>query len=71
MIRFIKLTNNFDKFKGTPIYLNVDHIVSIYDEVDDTGMSRTKVYGDDGNMTVWDVEESASQIFKMLKELEG
>ena len=68
MNKFIKLTNNFEKFKGNPIYINVDHIVAVYDDMDANGMTRTIVFGS-VNGIMWDVEEPVSKIIKMIEEV--
>jgi hypothetical protein len=66
--KFIKLTNVANNHKGMPIWLNIDHISSIYEFPSEEGGSlRTCVYGGQTGV-IWEVEESPFQIFKSIAE---
>ena len=63
MLRFTNLNlNRLDM----PIYINKEHIISVYEDSSDGGSLRTLIYGS-GNNT-WHVEESLSQVIKMINE---
>jgi len=69
MTRFIRLTNNWDKHKGNPVYININHISSFFNDIrEDTGMERTVVYSIKSD-TMWEVEESASEIYRKILEV--
>jgi len=66
--KFIKLTNIADNHKGMPIWLNMDHIISVYEYPSVEGGSlRTCIYGGPKG-DIWEVEESPFQIFKSIME---
>ena len=70
MAKFIKLTNQAQAFKDTPIHINVDHITAIYDQASEPGGSlRTIVYGGPTGIH-WEVEESSFEILKMIRTLD-
>ena len=67
MANFVKLTNNSPNFKGNPLYINIDHIVTVYEEQDEDGMFHTKLYGGFDKI-VWDVEEPISKVINIFYE---
>jgi uncharacterized protein YlzI (FlbEa/FlbD family) len=66
----VKLTNTSTQFMGDPIYINSDHITCIYNQPNTEGGSlKTLVHsriGSGGNIT-WEVEESPSEIMKLIE----
>lgn len=62
----IKLTNASSGFEDQIIYLNAAQIVSVYEYADTPGGSlKTMIYG--GSMgATWVVEESVSQVIKLI-----
>jgi hypothetical protein len=66
---FIKLTNTAGEHAGESICINVDHITAIYEhaKVKDGGIT-TFVHGRVGTPITWEVEESASQVMKLIEE---
>ena len=66
---FIKLTNTAGDHAGESICINVDHITAIYEhaKVKDGGIT-TFVHGRVGTPITWEVEESASQVMKLIEE---
>lgn len=66
--QFIKLTNVADNHKGMPIWINIEHISSIYEyPTEEGGSLRTCIFGGP-NGSIWQVEESPFQIFKSIAE---
>lgn len=67
MTKFIKLTNNNESHeKGTPIYINRDHIASIR-EVMMEGIGFKTVLFSPLNGLYWEVEESPSVVVKLFE----
>ena len=69
---FIQLTNVYDKRKGDPlflgkVFLNVNHIVSVYEEHVDGGSLSARIYTVTGN--IYHVEESYMEITGMILAL--
>lgn len=67
---FIKLTNTSGEHAGEDLWVNVDHITAVYEhpKVPDGGLT-TFVHGRVGPPITWEVEESASQIMKLIGEV--
>ena len=65
---FIKLTNTSGDHAGETIWINVDHITVVYDhpKVADGGIT-TFVHGRVGAPITWEVEESPSEIMKLIE----
>lgn len=63
---FIKLTNAAEGRKGDPILINVNHILSVYENSTDGGSLQTVVYGFNG--LSWTVEEGFSVVAQKMKE---
>ena len=64
MNTLVKLTNNNEQLKGMPIYLNPNHIVSVYEMPTDSGSLVTAVYGIRGD--TWFVEEGLSEVVNII-----
>ena len=63
---FIKLTNAVEQFKGNTIYINTDQITAVYEMAKtDGGSLTTMIYGGPTGSN-WEVEESMSQVIKMI-----
>ena len=57
---FIKLTNAVVDRRGDPILININSIVSVFENHVDGGSLSTVVYSNDN--LVWHVEESFKQV---------
>ena len=66
---FIKLRNNAVNHRDEDIWINTDHISAVYEhaKVDGGGLT-TFVYSVIGNTITWEVEESVSQVIKLIEE---
>ena len=66
---FIKLINTAGQHQGDSIWINVDHITAVYEyaKVQGGGLT-TSVHGRLGTPITWEVEESASQVMKLIEE---
>lgn len=71
-MQFIKLTNDVNnQLKGTPIYINIDHITAVFEAPVEGGNIKTFVFGGYTGVQ-WEVEESPSQILNEIKKkIEG
>lgn len=68
MTKIVKLTNTVDDLKGSPIYINADHITSIYQMPREEGGSLiTVIYGGPKG-EAWNVEESPEEIVKLINK---
>lgn len=66
---FIKLTNTAGEHAGEAIWINVDHITAVYEHAKVNGGGLTTfVHGRVGAPITWEVEESASQVMKLIEE---
>ncbi len=64
---FIKLTNAARQ--GDSIYVNLDHVSCIFQEAKaDGGSLSTYVHSRQGQTITWEVEESPSEIMKIIEE---
>lgn len=63
-MQLIKLTNYADQYKGMPIYLNDEQIMSVYEVATDNGSLVTCIYGTTGD--TWNVEESLSEAISII-----
>jgi hypothetical protein len=66
---FIKLRNNAISHRDEDIWINTDHISAVYEhaKVEGGGLT-TFVYSVIGNTITWEVEESVSQVIKLIEE---
>lgn len=51
----VKFTNSVEQLKGMPLYINPDHIISVYEAPTDGGSLVTTIYGIRGEN--WFIEE--------------
>jgi hypothetical protein len=66
---FIKLTNTSGEYAGESIWINVNHITAVYEHAKVSGGGLTTfVHGRVGPPISWEVEESASQVMKLIEE---
>ena len=65
MLRF---TNATSGRHGDPIYLNKDWIISVYEQPTDGGSLKTIIFGGPGGGIPWTVEESLSEVIKIINE---
>lgn len=68
-MKFVKLTNNAERRKGDPVYININHIVSVFEEPTNGGSLATVVFGGIGNGTRWVVEEGPGEVIKKIREV--
>ncbi len=67
-MKFVKLSNT-GRYRGDPIYINIDWITSIFEESSEQyGSLSTIVFGGPGGGTRWTVEESAKEVIKKIEE---
>lgn len=57
---FIRLTNSFGERRGDPLLININNIVSVYENHQDGGSLSTAVYSTP--QLIWYVEESITQV---------
>lgn len=62
---FIRVTNISPNRLGDPIVINVNSIVSVYEDHFDGGSLRTVIYASDN--LIWYVEESLEKVFTLMK----
>ena len=68
MSKFIKFTNDVDSHKGSPLYINSQHITAVYEApVTEGGSLKTFVFGGSTGI-VWEVEESLNTVLKMIED---
>jgi hypothetical protein len=68
VLMFIKLTNASDTHRDNPIYLNPDNITCIFQDAKTPGGSLTTfVHSRIGESITWEVEESPSEIMKLIE----
>lgn len=67
MTKMIKFTNLSPDRLDMPIYINKDHIVSIFEEASNGGSLTTIIYGGP-NGERWHVEESLNEVVKLINE---
>lgn len=66
---FIKVTNSFFDKKGDILVININSIVSVYEEHIDGGSLSTVIYS--SPQLLWHVEESVEVIYKKIIEALG
>lgn len=62
---FIKVTNTTPDRVGDPIIINVNSIVSVYEDHVEGGSLRTAIFSSE--KLVWYVEESLEKVFTLMK----
>jgi len=60
----IKLTNNAAEFKGKPLLINPEHIMTVFEIENDDEVS-TNVYSI--TQQSWNVKETVEEIYKLVK----
>ena len=60
----IKLTNNAKEFKGKPLLINPEHIMTVFEIENDDEVS-TNVYSI--TQQSWNVKETVEEIYKLVK----
>lgn len=66
---FLKLKNCSEGFQDESLYINVNHITAVYDHAKiKDGSLTTFVYSSTGTPITWEVEESAAEVMKLIKE---
>ena len=69
MSKFIKLTNDADNHhKGNIIYINVDHISSIFEASNNRDGIKTYIFSGFSG-TMWEVEESPKDVIEKINKL--
>lgn len=67
-MKMIKFSNT-GRYRGDPLYINPDWIVSVFEESSEQyGSLSTIIFGGPGNGTRWVVEESAKEVIKKIEE---
>lgn len=70
---FIRLTNSFGERRGDPLLININSIVSVYENHEDGGSLSTAIFAN--TQLIWYVEESIKQvedkINDVLKKMKG
>jgi hypothetical protein len=61
----VKFTNTAPGLEGNPLYINSDHIVSVFETPTDSGSLKTVVWGGP-SVTGWTIEESLSEAVKLI-----
>ena len=56
----LKLTNMNEQLKGMPLYINTEHIMSVFELPTDGGSLVTAIYGTRG--ATWFVEEGLKEV---------
>lgn len=65
----LKFTNNSERYKGNPVYINSECIISIFEEPTDGGSLATVIFGGFGPPQKWTVEEGLSEVIKIINEV--
>lgn len=64
----LKFTNNSGRYKGNPVYINSECIVSVFEEPIDGGSLATVIFGGFGSPQRWYVEEGLNEVVKIINE---
>lgn len=67
-MKMLKFTNNGERYKGNPVYINSDCIVSVFEEPTNGGSLATVIFGGFGNGERWYVEEGLTEVIKIINE---
>ena len=60
----VKFTNNNELFKGMPLYLMTEQIVSVFETPTDGGSLSTCIYG--STKDTWYVVEGLNEVVKII-----
>ena len=61
----IKLTNNAEEFKGKPLLINSEHIMTVFEVENDDEEVSTNVYSI--TQQSWNVQETVDEIYDLVK----
>lgn len=64
----LKFTNNNERYKGNPVYINSECIVSVFEEPTNGGSLATVIFGGFGRCERWYVEEGLNEVVKIINE---
>lgn len=67
-MKMLKFTNNSERYKGNPVYINSDCIISVFEEPTNGGSLATVIFGGFGPPERWYVEEGLSEVIKIINE---
>lgn len=62
---FVRFTNAVDRYRGMPLYVNSNKIISIYEEPTQSGSLSTVLWGGD-HANRWIVEEGLKEAADIL-----
>lgn len=62
----VKFTNRTEGRIGDPIYINANHIISVFENPRENGSLSTIIYG--GDDKTWIVEESLLEAIRKINE---
>ena len=60
----VKFTNNAEDFKGMPLYINIDNIMSVFEVSTNQGSLVTCIYG--LSKDTWYIEEGLSEAITIV-----
>ena len=63
-MKLVKFTNSNEQLKGMPIYLMVEHIISVFETPTEGGSLVTSIYGIRGD--TWFVEEGLKEVVDIV-----
>ena len=63
LLMIIKLTNNAEEFKGKPLLINTEHIMTMF-EVENDDKVSTNIYSI--TQQSWVVQESLEEIYQLV-----
>ena len=63
-MKHIEVTNISQGRVGDPLLINTDHIICVYEDHEEGGSLRTKIFGVGG--IVWEVEQSYFEVKKLI-----
>lgn len=63
---FIRVVNSHGDRRGDPLLININSIVSVYEDHSEGGSLKTVIYASD--KLAWTVEESIEKIHALIKE---
>ena len=60
----VKFTNAAEEYKGMPIYLMTEHVLSVYEIPTNFGSLVTAIYGIRGD--TWNIEEGLNEAINII-----
>ena len=67
-MKMLKFTNSNERYKGNPVYINSECIISVFEEPTNGGSLATVIFGGFGSPQRWNVEEGLSEVIKIINE---